>query len=194
MNHKKLRRLWREEGLRRPPPKKQKKRRPGGLDGSLLTAEHPNHVWGLDFEFDETADLRRLKLLNIVDEHTREALAMDVDRSITGDDIVTVLERLVAERGAPRYVRMDNGPELIAWILRDWCRLRGLGTIYIEPGSPWQNPWVESHIRPGQRRTLEHHRIRIPRRSEGAHRRLEERIQRLEAAQQSRRAHARRVR
>jgi putative transposase len=144
VNHKKLRRLWREEGLRRPPPSKQKKRRPGGLDGSLLRAEYPNHVWGLDFEFDETADLRRLKLLNIVDEHTREALAMNVDRSITGDDIVTVLERLIAERGAPRYIRMDNGPELIAWILRDWCRLRGLGTIYIEPGSPWENPWVES--------------------------------------------------
>jgi len=101
-------------------------------------------VWALDFEFDETADLRRLKLLNIVDEHTREALAMDVDRSITGDDVVTVLEHLVTERGAPLFLRMDNGPELIAWILRDWCRLRGLGTIYIEPGSPWENPWVES--------------------------------------------------
>jgi len=144
VNHKKLRRLWREEGLRRPPPSKNKKRRPGGLDGSLLRAEHPNHVWALDFEFDETADLRRLKLLNIVDEHTREALAMDVDRSITGDDVVTVLEHLVTERGAPLFLRMDNGPELIAWILRDWCRLRGLGTIYIEPGSPWENPWVES--------------------------------------------------
>jgi putative transposase len=144
VNRKKVRRLWREEGLRRPPPGKNKKRRSGGLDGTLLTAEHPNHVWGLDFEFDETADLRRLKLLNIVDEHTREALAMEVGRSITGDDVVAVVERLVTERGAPRYLRMDNGPELIAWIVQDWCRLRGLGTIYIEPGSPWQNPWVES--------------------------------------------------
>jgi putative transposase len=144
VNHKKLRRLWREEGLRRPPPSKNKKRRPGGLDGTLVTAEYPNHVWGLDFEFDETADLRRLKLLNIVDEHTREALAMDVGRSITGDVVVATLERLVYQRGAPLHVRMDNGPELIAWILRDWCRLRGLGTIYIEPGSPWENPWIES--------------------------------------------------
>jgi len=75
VNHKKLHRLWREEGLRRPPPRKNKKRRPGGPDGTLLTASHPNHVWALDFEFDETADLRRLKLLDIVDEHTREALA-----------------------------------------------------------------------------------------------------------------------
>jgi len=144
VNHKKLRRLWKEEGLRRPPPKKSKKRRPGGLDGTLLTATHRNHVWGLDFEFDETADLRMLKLLNIVDEHTREGLAMDVDRSITADKVVACLERLIAERGVPGFIRMDNGPEMIAWVLRDWCRLRGLGIIYIEPGSPWQNPWVES--------------------------------------------------
>jgi putative transposase len=144
VNHKKLRRLWKEEGLRRPPARKNKKRRPGGLDGTLLTAEYRNHVWGLDFEFDETADLRRLKLLNIVDEHTREALAMDVDRSITADKVVACLERLIAERGAPGFIRMDNGPEMIAWVLRDWCRLRGLGIVYIEPGSPWQNPWVES--------------------------------------------------
>jgi putative transposase len=144
VNHKKLRRLWKEEGLRRPLPAKNKKRRPGGLAGTLLQAEHRNHVWGLDFEFDETADLRRLKLLNIVDEHTREALAMDVARSITGSDVVAVLDRLVAQRGAPGFIRMDNGPEMIAWVLQDWCRLRGLNTIYIEPGSPWQNPWVES--------------------------------------------------
>jgi putative transposase len=144
VNHKKLRRLWKDEGLRRPQPKKNKKRRPGGLDGTLLSAEYRNHVWGLDFEFDETSDLRMLKLLNIVDEHTREALAMDVDRSITADKVVDCLERLIAERGAPEFIRMDNGPEMIAWVLRDWCQLRGLGIIYIEPGSPWQNPWVES--------------------------------------------------
>jgi transposase InsO family protein len=144
VNHKKIRRLWREEGLRRPPPRKNKKRRPPNTDGTLLRAEYPNHVWALDFQFDETADLRRLKLLNIVDEHTREAPAMDVDRSITSDDVIATLERLVADRGAPGFIRMDNGPEMIAWALRDWCRLRGLGTIYIEPGSPWENPWIES--------------------------------------------------
>ena len=144
VNHKRLRRLWREEGLRRPLSHKNKKRRPGTSDGTLLRAEHPNHVWALDFQFDETADLRRLKLLNIVDEHTREALAMDVDRSITADQVVGCIERLVAARGAPRHLRMDNGPELIAWALRDWCRLAGLDTIYIEPGSPWENPWIES--------------------------------------------------
>lgn len=144
VNHKRLRRLWREEGLRRPPPRRNKRRRPGSSDGTLLRAEYPNHVWALDFQFDETADGRRLKLLNIVDEHTREALAMDVHRSIDADHVVAVIDRLVAERGAPKHLRMDNGPELIAWALRDWCRLSGLGTIYIEPGSPWENPWIES--------------------------------------------------
>jgi len=144
VNHKKLRRLWREEGLRRPPQAKAKKRRPGSPDGTLLRAEYPNHVWALDFQFDETSDLRRIKLLNIVDEHTREALATDVARSMGADDVVATLERLVTQRGAPRFIRMDNGPELIAWALRDWCRLRGLGTLYIEPGSPWENPWIES--------------------------------------------------
>jgi len=101
-------------------------------------------VWALDFQFDETADQRRLKLCNMVDEHTRESLAMRVGRRCTADDVVDVLDALVAQRGAPRYLRMDNGPELIAWALRDWCRLSGAGTVYIEPGSPWENPFVES--------------------------------------------------
>jgi len=109
-----------------------------------LTAAYPNHVWAVDFQFDETSDGRRLKLTNIVDEHTREALVMRVGRSCTADDLVAVIETLVAERGAPRHLRMDNGPELVAWALRDWCRLAGTGTIYIEPGSPWENAYVES--------------------------------------------------
>jgi putative transposase len=144
VNHKRTQRLWREEGLRRPPPRRNKKRRPGTSDGTLLRAEAPNHVWALDFQFDETADQRRLKMLNIVDEHTREALVMEVDRSMGADQVVAVIERLVRERGAPQHLRMDNGPELIAWALRDWCRLTGTGTVYIEPGSPWENPWIES--------------------------------------------------
>ena len=109
INHKKLRRLWREEGLVRPAPSKRKIRRPGsGVD--LARAEYPNHVWAIDFQFDETADQRRLKLANIIDEHTREALDIHVDRSITADDLVERLDRLAGQRGAPRYVRMDNGP------------------------------------------------------------------------------------
>ncbi len=144
MNHKKIQRLWREESLRRPPPRRNTRRRPGNSDGILVRTEYPNHVWALDFPFDKTAGQRRLQLLNLVDEHTREALAMDVHRCIGADQVVSCLERLVAQRGAPARLRMDNGPELVAWVLRDWWRLSGLGTVYIEPGSPWENPWIES--------------------------------------------------
>ncbi|GAC1413620.1 MAG: hypothetical protein NVSMB57_09140 [Actinomycetota bacterium] len=98
----------------------------------------------MDFQFDETTDQRRLKLLNIVDEFTREALTMRVERHCLADDVVAAIEKLVAERGAPKQLRMDNGPEFIAWAIREWCRLSGTGTIYIEPGSPWENPFVES--------------------------------------------------
>jgi putative transposase len=82
--------------------------------------------------------------LNIVDEYTREALAMRVGRSCDADQVVPVIEALVAKRGAPGHLRMDNGPELIAWALRDWCRMAGTTATYIEPGSPWENPFVES--------------------------------------------------
>ena len=143
VNHKRIRRLWREEGLRRPVSCRKRRRvRPDSVQ--RLRAERPNQVWALDFQFDETADRRRLKLLNIVDEHTREALAMHVDRRADADTVITVLERLTADRGAPVHLRMDNGPELIAWALRDWCRFSGTGAVYIEPGSPWDNPYVES--------------------------------------------------
>lgn len=142
INRKRTQRLWRSEGLRRPAPCKQAA--PPRERGDLFRAERPNHVWALDFQFDETADHRRLKLLNIVDEHTPEALAMRVGRACDADQVVAVIEALVAERGAPGHLRMDNGPELIAWALRDWCRLPGTVTTYIEPGSPWENSFVES--------------------------------------------------
>jgi putative transposase len=143
INHKRVQRLWREEGLRRPV-RTRKRRRVATGTAERLRAERPNHVWAIDFEFDETADGRRLKLANIVDEHTREALAMRVGRSCTADDLVNVLDDLVADRGAPAHLRADNGPELIAWALREWCRLSGAQTCYIEPGSPWENPYIES--------------------------------------------------
>jgi putative transposase len=142
INRKRTRRLWREEGLRRPAPCKRKRRRLPS--GELLRAERPNHVWAIDFQFDETADFRRLKLGNIVDEFTREALAMRVARRCDADDVVAIIEQLVAQRGAPAHLRMDNGPELIAWALRDWCRMHATTTTYIEPGSPWENPFIES--------------------------------------------------
>jgi len=85
-----------------------------------------------------------LKLLNVVDEYTRESLAMLVERGIDADRTVEVLELLVAERGAPEHLRMDNGPEMTAHALRDWCRFSKAATAYIEPGSPWENAYVES--------------------------------------------------
>ena len=143
VNHKCIRRLWREEGLRRPV-RTRKRRRVAPEQAERLRAQRPNQVWAIDFQFDGTADGRRLKLANVVDEHTREALAMRVGRTCTADDLIEVLTGLVAVRGAPEQLRMDNGPELLAWALRDWCRLAGTRTTYIEPGAPWENPYVES--------------------------------------------------
>lgn len=94
--------------------------------------------------FDETSDQRRLKLCNIVDEYTREALAIRVDRRCTAEDVIAIIEDLVLTRCAPQHLRADNGPELITWALRDYCRLAATNTAYIEPGSPWENPYVES--------------------------------------------------
>jgi putative transposase len=146
VNRKAIQRLWREEGLR-VPAQRRKRQRLGTstTPADRLAAEHPDHVWALDYQFDQTEDGRRLKLLNVVDEHTREALMITVERRIDADATVTVLDRLVAERQTrPRFIRCDNGPELTANALRDWCRFTGAGTSYIEPGSPWQNPYVES--------------------------------------------------
>ena len=146
VNRKKIQRLWREEGLR-VPARRRKRQRLGTstVPAVRLRAERPNEVWALDFQFDTTTDGRVLKLLHVVDEHTREALAVQVERRIDADQTVRVLDRIVARRGhSPELLRMDNGPELTANALRDWCRLGGSGTAYIEPGSPWQNPFVES--------------------------------------------------
>jgi putative transposase len=145
VNRKAIQRRWREEGLR-VPARRRKRQRLGvsTAPADRLAAEHPNHVWALDYQFDQTTDGRILKLLNIVDEHTREALTVRVGRRIDADATVAVLDQLLAQRGAPRFLRCDNGPELTANALRDWCRFSGAGTSYIEPGSPWQNPYVES--------------------------------------------------
>lgn len=145
VNKKRVQRLWREEGLRVPRRKRKRARLGDNRDGKELRAERPDHVWALDFQSDETADGRQLRVLNVIDEFTREALASEAARSITAEDTVATLERLTALRGAtPEHIRCDNGPELIAHTLRDWCRLNTTATAYIEPGSPWQNPYIES--------------------------------------------------
>jgi len=137
INRKRTQRLWREEGLR-VPQRRRKRQRLGEstVPAARLRADRPDHVWAIDFQWDQTADGHNLKLLHVVDEFTREALAIET---------VAVLERLVADRGtAPGFVRCDNGPEMTAHALRDWCRFTRAGSAYIEPGSPWQNAYVES--------------------------------------------------
>ncbi|MGH2915394.1 MAG: IS3 family transposase [Solirubrobacteraceae bacterium] len=144
VNRKRVQRLWREEGLR-VPHRKRKRRRLGdstaGTAASRLRAERPNHVWAFDFQFDQTADGRALKLCNIVHEFTREALVMLVARNIDAD---AELERLVARHGVPEHLRMDNGPEMTAHALQGWCEDSKAATAYIDPEAPWQNPFVES--------------------------------------------------
>lgn len=146
VNRKKVQRIWREEGLKvTHKAKKRSRLGDSATEAKRLTAEHPNQVWALDFQDDQTSDGRRLRLLNVVDEFTREVLATQVARSITADQTVQVLEELVAARGkAPAFIRSDNGPELTSHALADWCRFSGTGASFIEPGSPWQNAYVES--------------------------------------------------
>ncbi len=145
VNNKRIRRLWRDEGLR-VPTKRRKKRLTGiGTHVGAMCPLRPNALWALDFQFDTTADGRTLKMLNVIDEFTREALAIEAHRSIDADDVVKILDRLVLARAmAPGFVRFDNGPEFIAHAVADWCRFNGTESIFIDPGSPWQNAWIES--------------------------------------------------
>lgn len=145
VNNKRVRRRWREEGLR-VPTRKRKKRLTGiGTHVGAMCPIRPNALWALDFQFDTTIDGRTLKMLNVIDEYTRECLAIKVDRSIDADQVVNVLDRLAKHRGTPpAFVRFDNGPEFVAHAVADWCRFNDTKSIFIDPGSPWQNAWIES--------------------------------------------------
>jgi transposase InsO family protein len=145
VNLKRVHRLWKQEGLK--VPKKQRKKRRLGHSGNSCTrrkAEHMNHVWSYDFVMDQTGDGRRLKLLPVVDEYTRECLAIEVERHLRGEDVVATLKYLFELRGAPQFVRSDNGPEFIAEAVKAWLAESGAQTLYIEPGSPWENAYCES--------------------------------------------------
>ena len=146
VNRKRTQRLWREEGLRVPVKRRKRQRRgESTVPGDRLRAERPDQVWAFDFQFDVTDDGRAVKLLYVVDEFTREALAMEAERRIDSDHVVDVLDRIVAERGThPEFLRCDNGPEMTSVALRDWCRFSETGAAFIEPGSPWENAYVES--------------------------------------------------
>ena len=145
VNHKRVQRLWRDEGLR-VPPQSPKRRRLGQstVPADRLRAERPNQVWALDFMFDTTSDGRPFKVLSMCDEFTKECLEGPLGRSIPADAVVAALDKAASVRGFPEHVRCDNGPEFIAEAIQDWCRQTGAQTTFIDPGSPWQNPYVES--------------------------------------------------
>jgi transposase InsO family protein len=145
VNRKRVQRLWRQEGLRILRPAR-KRRRLGSSRNSTqrLRALHRNHVWSYDFVMDQTEDGRRLKMLPVVDEYTREAHAIMVDRSITAEAVVEQLAWLFRVHGEPEFIRSDNGPEFVAQAVRSWLQQSGVGTLYIEPGSPWENAYSES--------------------------------------------------
>jgi len=145
VNRKRVWRLWKMQGLK-VPQNTRKKRRLGSSDNGIARrkAEHKDHVWAWDFIFDRTEDGRSIKWLSVIDEYTRECLALEVSRSMTAADVVDVLVELAALRGMPRHVRSDNGPEFIAQGIRSWLSAAKVQTLYIEPGSPWENGYAES--------------------------------------------------
>jgi transposase InsO family protein len=145
VNHKRVERIWRQEGLK--VPKKQPRR--GRLwlnDGSCirLRPERKDHVWAYDFVQDRTHDGRPFRMLTLVDEYTRECLAIDVARQLRSDDVLERLAWLFATRGVPDHIRSDNGPEFTAKVVRSWLTRVRVKTLFIQPGSPWENGYVES--------------------------------------------------
>jgi len=138
-------RLWRQEGLKVPQKKRKRRRLGASANGcDRRRAEHKDHVWCWDFVFDRTASGSPLKWLSIVDEYTRECLTLKVARSITSQDVIDTLAELFAMRGVPRCIRSDNGPEFIARAIREWLTQVDVQTLYVEPGSPWENGYAES--------------------------------------------------
>ena len=145
-----VRRIWAEEGLK-VPAKQPPRSRLWLHDGSCvrLRPEARNHVWSYDFVQGHTycpwqRRWRKFRILVVIDEYTRECLALYVARHITALDVIDVLSDVMLERGIPRFIRSDNGPEFVAKILRNWLKGIGTQTAYIEPGSPWQNGYCES--------------------------------------------------
>ena len=145
VNHKRVQRIWREEGLK--VPQKQPKR--GRLwlnDGSVIRLRplFPKHVWGYDFMEDRTYNGTKFRILNVIDEYTRECLAIKVERRLHSDDVVELLTDLFIARGVPVHIRSDNGSEFIARRVREWLGRLQVRPLYIEPGSPWENGYIES--------------------------------------------------
>ena len=145
VNHKRIERLWRREGLK--VPKRQPKRRRLWLnDGSCvrLRPAYKDHVWSYDFVQHQTHDGRKFRMLTLIDEHSRECLAIDVARRLNSEDVLERLSDLFVRRGVPDHIRSDNGSEFTALKVRDWLERVEVKTLYIEPGSPWENGYIES--------------------------------------------------
>jgi len=145
VNHKRVQRVWKLEGLQLPR-RKPRKRRYGPRGEVIHKARYRNHVWSYDFLEEHTVKGNRLRILAVIDEFTRECLALLVDRSITSDKVVDLLDWLFMVHGKPQHLRSDNGPELVAHVVQDWLAEQGCQTIYITPGSPWENAYIESFI------------------------------------------------
>jgi len=145
VNAKRVQRIWRAEGLK-VPARQPKRGRLWLADGSCirLRPERRNHVWAYDFVSETTSDGRKLRLLTVIDEYTRECLSIHVARRITNHDVLYALSELFLEHGIPEHIRSDNGPEFVAKTIRGWLSNLGVKTLFIEPGSPWENGYVES--------------------------------------------------
>jgi len=145
LNHKRMERIWRQEGLK-VPQKQPKRGRLWLTDGSCVRLRPcwPNHVWSYDFVMARTHDGKAFRLLTIIDEYTRECLAIEVSRRLDADAVLYRLTELFVSRRPPDYIRSDNGPEFTARAVRDWLSRVGVETLYIEPGSPWENGYNES--------------------------------------------------
>jgi putative transposase len=145
VNHKRVERIWREEALK-VPQRQPKRKRLWLADGSCirLRPAYKNHVWSYDFVADRTADGRPIRMLTVLDEHTRECLSIDVARRLNSEDVLERLSDLFICCGVPDYIRSDNGPEFTAHRVRDWLESVEVKTLFIEPGSPWENGYIES--------------------------------------------------
>ena len=147
VNHKRVERIWQEENMQVPHKQHKRRRLPsGGSENSCVRkrTEHKDHVWSYDFVADRLENGRQIRMLVVIDEFTRECLAIEVSRSFTAKQVIEVLRYLFAVRGTPKFVRSDNGPEFVAKELRKWLDQADVKTLFITPGSPWENGYVES--------------------------------------------------
>jgi putative transposase len=146
VNFKRVHRIWKEEHMQVPRKQRKRRRLPGGSANGCVRhrATHRNHVWSYDFLTERTEDGRQLRILVVIDEFTRECLAIEVARSLTARDVIMTLQYLFAVRGAPEHLRSDNGPEFVAKEVQAWLARACVRTLYIQKASPWENGYVES--------------------------------------------------